>query len=177
MRSRAIVRNPFRRTLDAVGPWWNWKCALLSSALRGAIFFSANLTAGAAAARTALLNDLLFRGLLAGTFGALIQRLSTMRRRRLANAITLVGLPVATHLIEAIVHWRAGTARLGLSVVLSVATTVTTTAFDLFAMRRRTFIVGRDSQSLGRDLLHMPRLIAAFLAVPLTAARARRSAR
>ncbi len=167
------VKNLFRKTVDAVAPWWNWKCAVLSSVLRGTIFFNANLIAGPAAAWSALGHDLAFRGALAGAFGALIQRLSTMPRRGLANLITLVGLPVATHVIEALVHWRTGTARLGLSVVLSVATTITTTAFDLFAMRRHAFTVGSESNTLRHDLKRLPALVAAFVVLPLSGWRRR----
>jgi len=154
------------RLLRAIGPWWNWKCAFLSSLLRGGVFVATTLPAGADAALAALANDLVFRGALAGVFGALIERLSTWPRRSLANAITLVVLPLAAHVVEVAVHWRRGTPRLGLALVASVSVTLVSTAFNLFAMRRRTFVVGGAARSLRADLSALPSLFGAFLMFP-----------
>ncbi len=155
------------RSWARLGAWWNWKCALLSTAIRGVLFFATNLPAGLHAAELALATDITFRALLAGTFGALIQALATWRRRRLATAITMIAIPVASHGVEWLVHWRAGTALLTLSVVASVSLTLVTTAFDLFAMRRHTLVTGAGGESFWQDLRRLPVLIASFLAAPV----------
>jgi hypothetical protein len=157
--------------------WWNWKCALLSSVLRGSVFFASNLGSGLGAAESALATDLAFRALLAGGCGALIERLSHMRRRRLSALLAVVGVPMLAQAVEAAVHWRAGTAHLGASVAISVGLTVVSTAFNLFAMRRQAFVVGAGRAPLWRDLLRVPALLMAFLAGPLAHVRSLRNGR
>lgn len=158
-----VTRNAWQR----VGYVWNWKCALLSAAVRGVLFFTVNLSAGLHAAEYAALTDLTFRAFLSGTFGALIQALAAWRRQKLGTLITLVAIPAASHAVEFLVHSRAGTARLTLSVMASVSLTLVTSAFDLFAMRRHALLTGAGALPLWDDLARMPALIAGFLALPL----------
>jgi hypothetical protein len=152
--------------LARLGRYWNWKCAALSMGVRGALFFTTNLPAGTRAALLALATDMAFRGALAGCFGALIQALSAWRRRRLATMVTLAAVPAASHAVEALVHWRAGTPLLAVSMAASVSLTLLTTTFDLFAMRRRAFLTGPDGDSLWSDLRRLIPLLIAFASVP-----------
>jgi hypothetical protein len=152
---------------DRLARWWNWKCALLSCGLRGVIFFSTNLPEGLPAAGRALAHDLLFRCVVAGAFGAVIQRTTHWARRDRANLVTLVVLPVSSHLIEGLVHWHAATPRLGMSLFASIGTTAFSTAFDLYAMRHKTFLTGSQGQSFFHDLRGLPVLVVGFLTAPL----------
>lgn len=156
-----------------IGRWWNWKCALLSCALRGTLFFTVNATAGLRAAEAALLHDLAFRAAIAGAFGAVLERLSRAGNRALATTVSVVVLPSATHVLEALVHRQAGTARLGASMAVSIGVTTVSTAFNLFAMRRQTFLAGAARRPLSEDLRQMPRLLAEFVLWPLRRARRR----
>src|SRR5262252_8460545 len=62
-----LRRDPFNALIRR----WNWKSALLSSILRAAIFFFANLSAGLPAAFAALQTELVFRCVTSGFYGAL----------------------------------------------------------------------------------------------------------
>ena len=52
-----VLRHPYQRLVRG----WNWKSALLSSVVRGAIFFGVNLAAGWSAAGAAFLTEFVFR--------------------------------------------------------------------------------------------------------------------
>jgi hypothetical protein len=60
----------------------------------------------------------------------------------------------------------ARTPELGASMQASVALSVLSTVFSLFAMRRGVMIVGDGSLSFGDDLKRLPRLVLDFILVP-----------
>jgi len=143
---------------------WNWKSAALSTALRGAVFFAANLDAGLPAAVHALVTELAFRGVLSGALGAATQWFSRRPQRGWRVATPLILLPALGHAGELLVHALAGTARLADSILASVAFSVVSTAFTLFAMRRGAMIVGAEAVSLRHDLRRLPALVGGFIA-------------
>jgi hypothetical protein len=67
-------------------------------------------------------------------------------------------LPVANHSVELLVHWMRGTQKLLPSILASVILTAFSTLFNFYVMRRGVLIVGSGRHSLGKDLLHLPRL-------------------
>jgi hypothetical protein len=82
---------------------------------------------------------------------------------RHGTAAVMVLLPLVGHGSELALHWARGTPRLGASILASVLCTVLSTAFNLYAMRRGSLIVGDGSRSLWRDLVEMPALLGAFV--------------
>ncbi len=151
--------------LDPVGTFlqrWNWKSALLSSLVRGGIFFSANLRSGLDAAAGAMLAEFLLRAVTSGFCGALTQAFRSVRPAWKGMVAVLVLLPVANHALEFLVHWLRGTPELFLSIGVSISFTVFSTAFNYFAMRRGLLTVGQGSQGLLRDMAQMPRLVVSF---------------
>ena len=153
---------PLRRS---AGGWlqahWNWKSAVLSAGCRGLIFFAANASSGWSVAMAALNIEFLYRAAISGWFGSLTERAG--RPGAPAFAIRwLIAATVAAHGAEWGVHAMAGTAHLAASLAGSVALSVLSTAFNLFAMRRGTFIVGAGRRTLGQDLRILPGLITQF---------------
>lgn len=69
-----------------------------------------------------------------------------------------------SHALELLVHWLRHTPKLFTSVVSSVCFTVISTVFNWYAMKRGAMVVGEDSQTIGRDMLAMPRIVASFIA-------------
>ena len=157
-----LVRHPIARIVRR----WNWKSALLSSLFRATIFFTANLSAGLDAAYAAMLTELVFRGITSGFYGGLTQSFRHATPHWLASIAMMVLLPFCTHVSEFLVHWLRGTERLAESLTLSVAFTVISTLFNLFAMRRGVLIVGEGRGSLLADLRQIPRLIVLFRGEP-----------
>ena len=152
-----VARHP----IDAfIWNWnWNWKSSLFSSLCRGLIFLTMNLPAGAELATRAMTTEIVFRAVASGVLGSLTEALRHARPR-LASILIL---PAVGHLAELAVHMRAGTPRLGASVTASIAFSVVTTAFNLFAMRRGALIVGAGRQRLRDDMRQFPSLVAAFV--------------
>jgi hypothetical protein len=150
-------------------PWrliilrWNWKAAILSVALRGAIFFGANLPLGVHAAIRALIVDASFRLPLVGAYAAIVQAFAGAEPPWAATAVVTAALPAFSHAVEFTAHRLAGTTLLHASVALSVALSIVSSAFSLFAMRRGAFVVGTGGSSLVDDMRRLPALFGAFL--------------
>jgi len=155
---RRVVRHPW----DAVLSRWNYKAAVLSAAVRSALFFLVNLSAGPEAAWGAAATEALFRLATAGFYGALTEAFRHAEPRATATLCVMVLLPTVAHSIELAVHWTRGTPALADSLAVSVVFTAISTAFNLFAMRQGALIVGNGRRSLLEDLLAMPRLLALF---------------
>jgi hypothetical protein len=157
----AIARNPYEYLIRR----WNWKSAVISAILRGAIFFSTNLSAGRDAAIGAMLTEFGYRALLSGALGSVTQALRMCRPYWAATLTALVVLPAFSHTVEFIVHSLRGTPRIITSVSVSIGFSMATVLFNLYAMRRGVLIVnGERHRTLLEDLAMMPRIIAGFVA-------------
>jgi hypothetical protein len=141
---------------------WNWKAALLSSLVRGLIFFAVNLSAGWRAASGAMFAEWVYRAFTSGFFGAVTQTLGEAEPEWLAAGSAMVLLPLSSHSLEFLVHWLRHTPNLRASIISSLCFTVVSTLFNIYAMRRGTMIVGRDAPSLREDLRVLPRVIFDF---------------
>lgn len=142
---------------------WNWKAALTSAIVRGAVFFAVNLTAGADAARAALVTELALRGVTSGFYGAITARFRRVEPQWAATVAASVLLPLLSHAVEWLVHWLRHTEALAASIAASACLTVVSTAFNLHIMRQGVLIVGSGSQSLRQDLCALPRLLVTFV--------------
>jgi hypothetical protein len=147
---------------------WNWKSALASSLCRAAIFFAINLSAGMDAAVAAMQVEFASRAVASGFYGSLTQYFARHHGAR-GVAATLI-VPGLAHLVEFGVHRWAATPVLGWSVVGSVAFSMLTTRFTLFAMRQGVFTVGHGSASWWQDMRALPALVLAFFRVPSSGA-------
>lgn len=148
---------------------WNWKSALLSSLVRGLIFFAVNFVAGLSAALNAMATEMLFRAITAGFFGAVTQSFRKVQPAWHGAVAVLVLLPLANHSFEFAAHWARGTEKLYASIGVSVAFTALSSAFHYFVMRRGLLVVGDGGNSLRYDLARMPRAVLAFVAFPFVA--------
>jgi hypothetical protein len=156
---RAIVQHP----IETIARRWNWKSAVLSSTIRGLIFFAANLPAGRHAALAALLTELTFRGVASGFYGALTEAFRCAEPEWAASLVAMLLLPLAGHSAEFVVHLLRGTMKLKTSIIASVCFTAISTLFNLYAMRRGALITGEGQQTLRSDMKRMPRLVAGFV--------------
>src|SRR5262245_59030135 len=173
----AVFRRLLRDPLSTLCGRWNWKSALLSSLLRSAIFFFANLSAGLPAALAAMQTELFFRAISSGFYGALTESFCEAEPPWAATLAVAVFLPFANHSLEFLIHWMRGTRRLVPSILFSVCFTLVSTLFNFYAMRRGALVVGEGRRSLAQDLRAMPRLLVDFiLVVPRGIRRAAESA-
>jgi hypothetical protein len=149
----SIFASLLRRPFDLLIKRWNWKSAILSSLLRAAIFFFANLSAGLPAALAALHTELLLRGVTSGFYGALTQAFSEAEPSWAATIAVALILPLANHSLELLVHWMRGTPKLLPSILASMG--VYALQFLRYASRR-PHRRGGPSLSWRRYAIHAP---------------------
>ena len=142
---------------------WNYKTAVLSALVRAGIFFAATIGAGVEAAIGATLAEFGFRFVASGFYGALTQAFRRVEPQLLGTAGALLVVPALGHLGEFLIHSWRGTPHLRAALTSSIAFTVLSTAFNLFAMRRGALLVGDGERSLLDDLRAMPRLVLLFM--------------
>lgn len=155
-----LVRHPVTHLVVR----WNWKSAVLSSAIRSALFFAANLSAGLNAARAAFVTELVFRCITSGFYGAITQAFRNARPVWAGTAAAMLLPPLITHFIEFAVHRLRGTARLMESIAVSIGFTALSSAFNLFAMRRGALVVDGGCDSIWSNLRRMPSIVVGFAA-------------
>jgi hypothetical protein len=159
---RALARHPVRHLIRQ----WNWKNALFTAVIRGAVFFATNLAAGLPAAARAFAVDALFRVPLSGLYAAVTQTLMGAQPRWAALAVIAGLVPAAGHVVEVLVHWAAGTPEWRTSVMASVAFSALSAMFNAFSMERGVFLVGGAARPFSEDLKRVPALIVDFLLAP-----------
>lgn len=142
---------------------WNWKSAILSAAVRGTLFFTANLSAGLAAASGAMMLESAFYIVTAGFYGALLESFRKAQPAWKATLVMMVMLPSINHTLEFLLHWIGGTEKIAAGMTASIAFSIVSATFNLYVMRRGALIVGPERQSLLHDLARMPRLIVGFI--------------
>jgi hypothetical protein len=154
-----LIHHPFRSLVLR----WNWKAALLSPILRGAFVYAATASAGPAAAASALTVEVLYRGLVSGFCGAIVEAFRSSEPYWAGQLTVVLIVPVVSDSLDFLVHWQHGTSEFGRSVAVSLALTIVSTAFNYFAMRRGALIVGEQRQTLLQDIATLPLLFVAFL--------------
>ena len=155
-----LTQHPYERLIAR----WNWKSAILSSIVRALIFFAATLGAGVHAAAGAALAEWVFRACTSGFYGAVTEAFVAVRPVCTGTAAALIVLPLLSHSLELLVHYTRGTPDLTRAIGSSIAFTLCSTAFNLFAMRHGLLQVGRGRPSLLADLRRLPRLLCVFAA-------------
>jgi hypothetical protein len=157
-----LARHPVRQLVHQ----WNWKNAVFTALVRGAVFFATNLVAGVPAAVRAFAVDAMFRVPLSGIYAAITQGLTSAEPRWAALFVIAALVPTFGHVVEFVVHWLVGTPELRTSVVASMAFSGASALFNLFSMRRGVFLVGAAARPLREDMKQLPALLLAFLLAP-----------
>ena len=111
-----------------------------------------------------MLAEFLFAAALSGFYGAITQLFSEAEPPWAAALAVAVLAPAVPHALEFAVHFLRGTPNIKTSLIASVAFTITSTLFNLYAMRQGALVVGARGSSLVADLRRMPRLLGGFLA-------------
>ncbi len=145
---------------------WNWKCALLSTAVRSIVYLAALAHSGPRGRLFIILVEIAYVALTAGIYAGLQQRaLQGLRSRILGNLIVALGVPALSQLLDWFEHRAVGAPIPARAMIAASVFTSLSALFHLFVMRRGVFLSGRG-QSLGDDFRRIPRLIVGFVAVP-----------
>ena len=159
-------------TASAASRWhwlaagFNWKMAVWSAALRGAMFFATNLRAGHSAALRATWVEAIYALISMGLLGAATERIKDARPAWLTAVMVWVAMPVLTLIGEFEVHMLFGTPRMRTSMIASFCLAAIGSGFSWFAMRRGAFLVGEPGMrdpSFMDDVRAVPMLVWEFV--------------
>ncbi|CAN5606212.1 hypothetical protein BH18ACI3_BH18ACI3_19080 [soil metagenome] len=161
---RYLVRHPVEMLV-----WrWNWKAAVCSGVIRSMIYLFTHLKVGWRAALGAMSIEFLFRLVVSGSSGSLVQAFHKAAPVWLATLCIMIMLPAFSHMIEFTLHTLNGDANKGKAIIISISFSMISAIFNLFAMRRNTMLVkDAQAQSLGKDLAQMPKIIVEFMFYPI----------
>ncbi len=155
-----MLRHPLTLLAD-----WNWKAALFSAMIRGAIFFATNLRAGHTEAIRATAVELIYATVAAGFAGAITQRLRHAVPVRLTATVVCIAIPIMMLSLQALVHTITGTTHMETGLIASFLFASVATAFNWFSMSRGAFVTGQNRSFL-RDLILVPKLLGQFITAP-----------
>src|SRR5687767_6615588 len=161
---RYLVRHPVEMLV-----WrWNWKAALFSGVLRSLIYLFTHLKEGWRAALGAMSVEFFFRLVVSGASGSLVQAFHNAAPVWLATLCVMIMLPAFSHMIEFTLHTLNGDVNKGKAIVISISFSILSAIFNLFAMRRDALLVkDARAQSIGQDLIRLPKIVAEFMFYPL----------
>ena len=161
---RYLVRHPVEMLV-----WrWNWKAAFMSGLIRSLIYFFTHLKAGWRAALGAMSVEFIFRLVVSGSSGSLVQAFRNASPVWLATLCVMIMLPAFSHMIEFTLHSLNGDLNKGKAIIISISFSIVSAFFNLFAMRRGALLVKDEgAQSLGQDLARMPKIVGEFMFYPL----------
>jgi hypothetical protein len=146
---------------------WNWKAALFSGLMRGSIYLFTHIKHGWRAALGAMSVEFVFRVIVSGAFGSLVQAFHKATPNWLATLVVMFMLPAITHTIEFTIHSLNGDESKISAIIVSVSFSIISMIFNLFAMRRGTMLVNDENQqSLWQDIKQFPSIIGEFIAYP-----------
>lgn len=160
---RYLVRHPIEMLV-----WrWNWKAALFSGVLRSMIYLFTHLKEGWRAALGAMSVEFFFRLVVSGASGSLVQAFHNAAPVWLATLCVMIMLPAFSHMIEFTLHSLNGDVNKGKAIVISITFSIISAIFNLFAMRRDALLVkDARAQSLGQDLIKLPKIVGEFMFYP-----------
>jgi hypothetical protein len=161
---RYLVRHPVEMLVYR----WNWKAALMSGVMRSMIYLFTHLKEGWRAALGAMSVEFIFRVIVSGASGSLVQAFHNAAPVWLATLCVMIMLPAFSHMIEFTLHTLNGDVNKGKAIMISITFSIVSAIFNLFAMRRDALLVKDDrAQSLGADLAKMPAIVGEFMFYPL----------
>lgn len=162
-----VFRYIFTHPLEMLVLRWNWKAALFSGLMRGSIYLATHIKHGWRAALGAMSVEFVFRVIVSGAFGSLVQAFHKATPLWLGTLCVMVLIPGIAHTIEFTLHTINGDESKGSAIIISVAVSIISMIFNLFAMRRGTLLVkDENQQSLWQDIKQFPAIIAEFIAYP-----------
>jgi hypothetical protein len=136
-----IARRPVTNLVGA----WNWKTAMVSVAIRAALFFTTNLRAGPESALRASLVEAGFAIFAAGLLGAVTQRVRHGRPVWATGGFVWLGVPVMLLAMQSTVHHAFGTPHMKTGLIVSFCMAAVGSGFNWYAQRRGVLVTGEGA--------------------------------
>jgi hypothetical protein len=142
-------------------PWtvfvrhWNWKAAVLSAGTRGLLFCIAVIPGGMGDLRGVSI-EIVFRILLGGCWGSLMQAFRRARPAWVAGSLVAVILPAGAHTVEFAALKAGGATQIKSGMTVSVILSVVSLGVNFSLMRRGLMLTGEGAPSLACDFRRLP---------------------
>lgn len=151
---------------------WNWKCALLSAAIRSAVYLAALTHARLHTAFALVAVEIGYVALTGGLWAGLQQRALGLRSRLAGNLLIVLAVPGLSQVCDWLAHRAAGPAAPPRALAAVCAFTLVSALFHLHVMRRGVFLTGTAGRSLADDFRRIPGLVVEMAAgIPQRLAR------
>jgi hypothetical protein len=145
---------------------WNWKCALMSAAVRSLVYGVAMLR-GTGRERLAVIGvEMLYVTLTAGLYAGLQQRALGMRRRWLGDLCIVLLVPGLSQVLDWLIHKAVGAPAPVPALTGAAIFTLISALFHRHVMRHGTFLTGESEASILEDFRRIPRLVVSFVIWP-----------
>jgi len=158
--------QPKSRTLKQTFACWNWKCALMSAAVRSLVYLAAMARTSSHGRLAVVAVEMAYVTLTAGLYAGLQQRALALRSRLLGNLIVVVGVPGLAQLFDWLAHRTVGPAAPPRALVTASIFTLVSALFHLHVMCCGVFLTGHAGRSLADDFRRIPRLVLDFVLLP-----------
>jgi hypothetical protein len=145
---------------------WNWKCALLSAAMRSVVYLAAMARTGAHGRFAMVAVEIAYVTLTAGLYAGMQQRALALRSRLLGNFAVAIGVPFLAQGFDWLAHRAVGPVAPPKALIAVCVFTLLSALFHLHIMRRGVFLTGSAGRTLTDDFRRMPLLVLAFVLIP-----------
>lgn len=145
---------------------WNWKCALMSAAVRSLVYGVAMLRGGSRERLAVIGVEMLYVTLTAGFYAGLQQRALQSQRRWLGDVCIVLLVPALSQALDWLAHKAAGAPAPVRALTGAVVFTLISALFHRHVMRQGTFLTGKAGASMAEDFRRIPRLAVSFVIWP-----------
>lgn len=145
---------------------WNWKCALMSAAVRSLVYGLAMLHGGSRERLAVIGVEMLYVTLTAGLNAGLQQRALGIRRRWLGDMCIVLLVPGLSQMLDWLAHKVLGAPAPARALTGAAVFTLISALFHRHVMRRGTFLTGESEASIADDFRRIPRLVVSFVVWP-----------
>jgi hypothetical protein len=145
---------------------WNWKCALMSAAVRSLVYVAAMARSGPHGRLAVVAVEMAYVTLTSGLYAGMQQRALSLRSHFSGNLIIVAGVPGLAQFLDWLTHCAVGPAAPPRAIVAASIFTLVSALFHLHIMRRDVFLTGHTGRTLADDFRRMPRLVLDFVLRP-----------
>ena len=150
---------------------WNWKCALMSAAVRSVVYAIAMARSHSAGSLAVVGVEMLYVTLTSGLYAGMQQQALGLRRRWLGDLAIVVGVPGLSQAADWLVHRVAGAPAPHKALFTVCVFTLISALFHRHVMRHGTFLTGERGGSMAEDFRRVPRLVVSFAVWPVALLR------
>jgi hypothetical protein len=145
---------------------WNWKCALMSAAVRSLVYLIAMTRSGSHGRLAVIAVEMVYVTLTAGVYAGMQQRALSLRSHMFGNLIVVLGVPGLAQLLDWLAHSIVGPAAPSRAILAASIFALVSALFHLHVMRHGVFLTGRAGRTLADDFRRIPRLVLDFVLLP-----------